>query len=428
LTLGVRDLKLLKAVLLLMVVSLILGAGGWYARGHYWLPKKSLADAELALQRDDFDGARQELEKCLRAWPRDPRACFLMARTERRAGNLHQAEIYLTRCEHLQDDRADPRLGDTQLEWALVQAQRGKLADVEPFLRRRIKERHPDVVLIFETVSWELMGRNRLNEALALLDLWLEQQPDNYEALVRHGWVEEHIFNLAQAVKDYVKALALEPERHHVRQRVVELLLQENRTADALPEAEELCRRQPDSPDANYCYARCLHLLGRDQEAEKLLDQLLADHPRHAGALGLRGQLAFEAGKTPQAADLLKRAMDLEPANRELKYKYLLCLKKLGKTDEAKDFEAKLAEADAEIKRMDTLVREVNLRPNDPALRYEAGVIFLKNGMTEDGLHWLFTALNVDPRHRPTHQALAEYYERNGDKERAAQHRAYLGQ
>jgi tetratricopeptide (TPR) repeat protein len=415
-----------KRAFLVLALSLTLLAGGWYARAHYWLPRKSLQEAELALKQREFERARLELEKCLVAWPDDPHVYFLLARTARRAGDLDQARRHLLHCEHLQDDRSDPRLGDTKLERMLILAQRGKLTETEHFLRRRIQEEHPDRLLILETLSWEFMGRNRLSEALALLNLWLEKEPDDYEALVRRGWVEEHMFDIDKAAEDYRKALALRPERDNVRLRLAELLLMRNRSTDALAEAEELLRRQPDNPDANYCYARCLRQLGRNQEAEQRLDRLLAGQPRHAKALGLRGQLAFEADRYQEASELLARAVELDPSNQSLKYTLRLCLNLLGKTQEAKIVEAKIAASAAEIKRMDKLVREVNQKPNDPALRYEAGMIFLRNGFTQDGLDWLSTALDVDPNHRPTHQALADYFERKGEQERARYHRQFL--
>ena len=36
------------------------------------------------------------------------------------------------------------------------------------------------------------------------------------------------------------------------------------------------------------------------------------------------------------------------------------------------------------------------------------------------------TALHEDPRHRPTHEALADYYERTGNRAEAALHRHLL--
>ena len=66
--------------------------------------------------------------------------------------------------------------------------------------------------------------------------------------------------------------------------------------------------------------------------------------------------------------------------------------------------------------------------PKTRVLRYEAGMIFLRNGFTQDGLHWLSTALDVDPNHRPTHQALADHFQRTGEQARARQHRQFLDQ
>jgi predicted Zn-dependent protease len=235
------------------------------------------------------------------------------------------------------------------------------------------------------------------------------------------------MFDMDKAAEDYRKALALRPARDNVRQRLAEVLLKQNRSTEALAEAEELLRRQPDNPDAKYCYASCLRLLGRNQEAERQLDRLLARQPRHAKALGMRAQLAFEAGRNQEASELLARAIELDPSDQKLKYALFLCLNRLGKTQEAKIVEAKMAESAAELKRMDKLVREVNQKPNDPALRYEVGMIFLRNGFTEDGLHWLSTALGIDPNHRPTHQVLADYFERTGEQEQAKYHRQFLG-
>jgi len=44
-----------KLVFLMLAFSLTLLAGGWYARGHYWLPRKNLEEAELALNQREFE-------------------------------------------------------------------------------------------------------------------------------------------------------------------------------------------------------------------------------------------------------------------------------------------------------------------------------------------------------------------------------------
>jgi hypothetical protein len=50
-------------------------------------------------------------------------------------------------------------------------------------------------------------------------------------------------------------------------------------------------------------------------------------------------------------------------------------------------------------------------QPDNLQLRYEIGAAHLRYGNTEDGMMWLQSVLNIDPKHQPTHLALAEYYE-----------------
>jgi Tfp pilus assembly protein PilF len=60
---------------------------------------------------------------------------------------------------------------------------------------------------------------------------------------------------------------------------------------------------------------------------------------------------------------------------------------------------------------------------SDPAPRVEAARICMRNGQEQEGLRWLFGALQINPNHQPAHDALADYYERHGDTERARAHR-----
>jgi Tfp pilus assembly protein PilF len=57
------------------------------------------------------------------------------------------------------------------------------------------------------------------------------------------------------------------------------------------------------------------------------------------------------------------------------------------------------------------------------SLRYEIGTIYLRKQSDSDALHWFSAALQIDPNHRPTHAALADYYQRKGDAETSALHR-----
>ena len=414
-------------VLAVLCLAGLLTYKAWlYARARFIEPRNHWRAAREAIDRREFSAALPHLEHCTSAWPNDVETRFLLARTLRRAGKLDEAEQCLVACEHLVERRDDATRPDTKLEWALIQAQRNKLTEVEKYLQARLREFHPDSLLILETLSWQLMWSGRLGDARSYLDIWLSERPNEHDALVRRGWVFEHLLNRTAAIDDYQAALAARPDDDNVRSRLVELLLSENRPTDALAWLQPLLETRPDDPDVIVCLARCQRISGQFEQAQKALTMLLAVHPQNAPALSELGMLALEKGQTTEAERFLREAAAKDPHNRLITYSLWQCLEKLGKRDEAKHIKESLERDDAATKRMDQLVRDVMKRPYDPSLRHEVGMIFLQNGFTEDGLRWLVTALHVDPSHRPTHRALADYYERAGNTEEAARHRQFL--
>jgi hypothetical protein len=57
----------------------------------------------------------------------------------------------------------------------------------------------------------------------------------------------------------------------------------------------------------------------------------------------------------------------------------------------------------------------------------ELGILFLRLGQDNQGLHWLLqVALKRDERYAPARKALVEYYEKKGDKAAADVHRQFL--
>jgi tetratricopeptide (TPR) repeat protein len=414
-----------------LVLFALLGLGsyaGWrYARAHVLEPRRHWRLAQEALERRDLDQALSELESCAGSWPQDADTQFLLARTARRAGKLEQAQEYLTACQHLAEKNPSAFPGDLNLEWALLEAQTGDLAKVESYLRARLDENHADSLFILEALSAALIRNNRLPEARVCLDRWLEQRPDDYEALARHGWVGEHLFDYAGAVNDYRKAVSLRPEQDAMRLHVTGLLLETNELTEAAEHLRILQERQPGSPALLINLAHMRRLEGKPEEAGEFLEQALAKEPENVQALSERGILALQSGRPlAEVEALLRQALERNPAHRPALYHLQMCLERMGKKKEAKELADRLTQNAADIKRLAPLTQEILKKPDDPDLRYEVGKIFLENGYTEDGLRWLGTALKRDPKHRPTHQILADYFQRAGEKDRAAWHRGFL--
>src|SRR5262249_25914133 len=154
--------------------------------------------------------------------------------------------------------------------------------------------------------------------------------------------------------------------------------------------------------------ARCLRGLARVDEAQRLLDAWMAERPGTADIYLMRGQVAMDQGQAEAALEWFRRAEKLNPAAEKTQFQIAAALRALGREDEARDYEAKWRKRRELMTQLGELEKTAAKEPNNVAVRHEAGIIALKLGQENIGLRWLTAALKLDPRHRPTHQVLAD--------------------
>ena len=77
------------------------------------------------------------------------------------------------------------------------------------------------------------------------------------------------------------------------------------------------------------------HRDGRLTEAERDYQAALAAEPSHVDALHLLGVLRHQQGQHAEAAELVRRAVDLRPADAGLQLNLGYALKALGRIDDA---------------------------------------------------------------------------------------------
>lgn len=402
----------LLGLFLLALISIAVWSASWqlWAQHHR-------RQAELALQQHDLSKALAHLELCLEVWPESAETHLLAARTARRANAYDAAERHLSRCQ-----RAGGIPEAISLERALLATQRGDLR-YQSYLEACIARHHPDTEVILEALAAGFFKTYRLTFAVQALDLWLERQPDNVRALVWRGRVKDMLNLYEEAQADYQRAVERDPRHFEARQRLAELLLFGHRPREALPHFEELVSRRPGEPALLLGLARCRIELGEQEIARGLLKDLLTLQPDNARALAEQGKLELAAGKLTDAEEWLRRAVAAAPFEREIVYAFFQCLQQLGKSEEARTLQERLTRIESDLKRVAEVTREISRQPRDAGLRCEAGQILLRNGQEEEGLRWLNSALQENPRHQPTHQALADYYERRGRPDLGQRHR-----
>jgi predicted Zn-dependent protease len=264
----------------------------------------------------------------------------------------------------------------------------------------------------------------RLDEAFDWLELLLEQEPGNIPALLKRGQMFESVGKTDAALGSYRKAVECEPEHYKARLRLAETLLGQHEAEEAAGHFVYLRQRHPGRVPALLGLARCRLQQRRQGDAVHLLDELLAEHPDDAAGLFERGRLDLKMGRLADAEERLRRAVALMPADNEVNYQLALCLQRREKLDEAEGYFHKTEQIEADLKRLKEEVYPLVFKNrSDPAPRVEAAVICMRNGQEQEGLRWLSGALQINPNHRLAHDALAEYYERHGETERARAHR-----
>ena len=124
----------------------------------------------------------------------------------------------------------------------------------------------------------------------------------------------------------------------------------------------------------------------------------------------------------------MRRAVAADPGNPEAHFQLYMCLlQQDGRAAEAAAEGETHKRVQADRERLAQIaVTEMTRRPYDPNLHYELGAIYLRNGKPDVGVRWMYSALRLDPAHQPSHQALADYFERTGETEKAQQHRRQL--
>jgi tetratricopeptide (TPR) repeat protein len=394
-----RRLWTVAALLGLLVVGSLLIVGRFRAWDHFRAAREEL---------DSYHNRRaiHHLQACLRVWPNDPDILLMTARAARRARSYAEAERSLEKYQQIRG-LDDP----VSFEQLLLSAERTLDPHVVALCHRHVEQDHPDTPLILEALARGYLRQYRLSEARMCLQVWLERQPDNPQALALMGQFHldyEHAPD--QAVAKYRQAVEIDPDNEEARLGLAITLLESRDFNQAAPHLERLQRDQPDNLRIQVGLAECRYALGEPAEAVRMLDDILARQPDFAPALALRGRFAVADNDHAAAEAWLRKAVELSPSDNQARYSLVLCLHRLHKSEEAERHDKWLKQREVDVKRFHEIVtKDLVKRPQDPELYCTLGQLLLRSGHEAEGLRWLTNAIRLNPRYAPARQALAEY-------------------
>jgi tetratricopeptide (TPR) repeat protein len=407
-----------RTTALLLTLLILTGTGV----GFYFYALRQWDAARAAVKDSRLEEAQTSLDICLLVWPRSIPVHVLAARTARLRGDFAQADAHLNRCLKLGHGATE----SVQVEFLLMRVQRGEEDEVVEDLMRRVDDGSPETALILETLARAYMFYLRYGEAYVCLGRWIDLEPDSAEAVRWRGWVQERLSDYEGAMKDYKRALELNPALVPVRLRLAEMYLERSSPLEALPHLELLSKQFPERPDVLARLGQCRFAQGAQEEARRLLERAVDQLPNDPAVLVHLAKLDLQEERPAKAEQWVRRVLTVDPTDTEAEFTLVASLQAQGRWDEAKVALEQYHKDTARLKRVAQLLHQDAEHPStDPDGLSEVGALFLHTNQRV-AMYWLQRALERDPGHQPTHKLLAEYYESKGEAEKAATHRRHL--
>ena len=281
----------------------------------------------------------------------------------------------------------------------------------------------------------QLEQRGDLVGAEQLYSRYLHQSPDSAQGHANLGVVYAHLNKLDDAIREYHRALGLQPAlpgvylnlgiayfRKNDFWRAVEPLRKflsfepKNSQAERLlglsyaeldryPEAISLLvphRKEPD-PTVLFALAACYARSGKTQEARQVLESLLTSEPDSTRSHYLTGLIHVGLNQFPQALQEFERLYALDSNWPQVNLYLGVLQARLGKYDQGEKY----------------LREEIRRDPRSFAAFFSLGAVLSKEGRYEEALKFLEQARVLNSRHSDTLYDLARAYQKTGGLDKA---------
>lgn len=325
-----------------LVCIVAIGGAYYWNQQHYQL-------AQQALEQRDFQAAERHLQQRVTLGLGRLPAELLAAQTARRSGNLEEAGRRIKLLERRFG--ADPSVA---LERQLLALQQGELQHAQELLDSTKDSSSPEAAWVLEAYivgslrnSMPAYLQNETYEGSSsaaelartrrAIDQWLELRPAKADQVQGLVWsYQAHLFGhfLDKARTDVERALALDPTDRQARTMLALHLAQEHPQESAAA-WQALHDEFPDDADISLNLADVRRRLGQLEEAQALLDSVLAHDDRNVSVLIGRGRIAMDMQDLPAAEEWFRRACRQDPDSIEGNLALSRCMRAAGKLAEA---------------------------------------------------------------------------------------------
>ncbi len=250
-------------------------------------------------------------------------------------------------------------------------------------LFRHAVEVTKDNYLAYNNLGYFLSNQGKADEAMTNYEKSLAINPNYEDAQNNLGHALAQKGRLVEAISHYEAALKIKPDLAEAHNNLGNALGDLGKLDEAIAHYEAALRIDPQNENAlnNLGIARAMQ--GRPDDAMKLLTEATRLKPSDASAHGNLGTLLASQNKLDEAAREFQLALQLSPDDSKSHNNLGNVLSQLGKLDEAKAH----------------YLAALKLHAENPEANYNLGLVLLREGKREEAISHFTEALRLRPNY-----------------------------
>jgi len=288
----------------------------------------------------------------------------------------------------------DPNYSEVRLNLGLLYGKQGNTKEAIEQYHKAIRI-DPNFAKAYNNLGVALKEQGKTEEAISSLQKALQLDPDLVEAQMNLGAALAAQNNTAAAIDHFKKALKLNPDLPKARFMLGDALLKAGQADQGIHFIETALQIDPDYAEAHNNLGGELLRQGKIDEALKHFNAALKSNPDIAEAHNNVGIIMIQKGNLDAAIshfqEALRIAPDFEMARKNLQRALAIRQKTI----------------DAEFEK---LLAAIEGRPDDPALNYRLGNLYLRRGELSSAVRHFEKALARQPEFPEAQNNLALAY------------------
>ena len=275
-----------------------------------------IAQAEDAIQKNDFTAAETLLKKAIDKDPKNYQAWFDLGFVLNRLGRVEDS-IHAYR----QSVAAKPEVFETNLNLGLMLV-RFNSPEAERYLRAATGLKPTDHVEEGQARAWlalaHLLENTKPEDALAAYRKASELTPKDPEPHLSAGLLQERQKEFSAAEAEYEQVLAVDPHSTEAAIGLTNLYLKSGRLGDAEPLLRRLASERPDDAGIHLQLGRVLAAQSKKDDAIAEIQTALKLAPADSDAQREIADLYSSAGKNDLAENTYRALVTTQPKDPEL--------------------------------------------------------------------------------------------------------------